>query len=92
MANEKMITRTVKRSSVDCLVFDKTTKATANVTIYMPDKFTEKELAKEANKLGYVLCEMVEVNKTETLYGLPESIFMKYAEILPPRAINKEEG
>ena len=90
---EKMITRTVITKNISALVVNLTTMKVETVSVTCPD-IDGKALNDFIS--GYVepnkLVQFEEVSKNETLYGMPESLFIKHAKVLPPRAVKKEES
>lgn len=96
MARERMVTRTVLEKVANVLTVNTETRET-NVAGYcvsatIPDDKICKVLKKqyspnpEYNNISFVAVLSVEV--TETLYGMPETEFIRLAKVLPPRNAN----
>lgn len=93
MKKEKIITRTVTTLNVAVLGFNsENNPEKRSFTIpEMEEKNIVKYLASTVD--NFTPCKVVSVDKVETLYGMEESTFIKYARILPPRKVyEKEEG
>ena len=93
---EKIITRTVISLEVAVLGInseDMSEKRVSNI----PAMDTKKILPYLMNNSddSFTPAKVLNVQQVEQLYGMPESVFMKYAEKLPPRKnynIEKAEG
>ena len=90
MARERMITRTVNSTVYDCMVVDSVTKMveTIEVTISSAETITTKALDKairNAIPTGKLFVQTVSSKHVETLYGMTEADFIKFAKVLPPR-------
>lgn len=93
MKKEKIITRTVTTLDVAVLGFNSGNNPEKRSFI-IPE-MEEKNIVKfiDATVDNFTPCKVVSVDKVETLYGMEESTFIKYARILPPRKVyEKEEG
>ena len=91
---EKMITRTIVSTNYTVVCVDiATAKVENRVYTFAGVKDESKCLAiindlyKETTEKAVAVTSAEEV---ETLYGMPESTFMKYAVVLPPRGTKKE--
>ena len=91
---EKMITRTIVSTNYTVMCVDiATAKVENRVYTFAGVKDESKCLAiindlyKETTEKAVAVTSAEEV---ETLYGMPESTFMKYAVVLPPRGTKKE--
>ena len=91
---EKMITRTIVSTNYTVMCVDiATAKVENRVYTFAGVKDESKCLAiindlyKETTEKAVAVTSADEV---ETLYGMPESTFMKYAVVLPPRGTKKE--
>ena len=89
----KMVTRTVKAYEVKALVFDAENESVKSETVFveyhkdMDDKDIVKAAAKEN---GVQILKVQAVKVSEVLYGMTEETFLKYAEVMPPRAVKAE--
>lgn len=101
MKKEKLITRTIISTNYAIMAVNvnKGTVKTVNITI--SGERDDKYAVEYCNKLFENDTTSGEVNKAvavtsaevvETLYGMPESIFMEYATILPPRGSKAEKA
>ena len=92
MAKESMITRTIVTTDAEILCLDVESGEACNRSITLPRTYKkEKEILKLA-ELEIMATEpnvhpvhVVHTNIKETLYGMPESIFLKYAQVIPKR-------
>lgn len=98
MARERMVTRTITTTVAEVTAIDTETKQVITYELEVAGKIEdEKDLIKAvvsnpSNKLTsrdrVVMC--VPVRYIDTLYGMTEVDFIKYAEILPARATKEE--
>lgn len=91
MARERMVTRTIVSTDYVVMVVNMETKQVENVDVSIPsaDSLTEKkkeQLIKAALPEGKMFVSIIGQALKETLYGMPESEFIKLAKVLPPRA------
>lgn len=95
MARVNRVTRTIVTTKASVLVFNEDTQAMETHVYEVPRAFEvgDKKLEKliraevDGNADGhYVFVKIQKTEKQETLYGMLESDFIKYAEVLPPRA------
>ena len=91
---EKMITRTIVSTNYTVMCVDvATAKVDNRLYTFAGSRDDVKCLAiindlyKETTDKAVAVTSAEEV---ETLYGMPESTFMKYAVVLPPRGTKKE--
>lgn len=90
MARVRMVTRTVEVSVVEVLCMD-TEAMQPRVMTYKLGGTYEKErdilkaLKKEYEEEGWALVKIRKIETESTLYGMPESLFIQLAEILPNR-------
>lgn len=95
MARERMVTRTVKGYkvtviAVDTINFDKVEKV-YNMGV---DYDTENGLTCICKKYDTIDLRHVKITNTEefeTLYGMTEVDFLKYAKVLPPRSVKADD-
>ena len=91
---EKMITRTVSATVVKVMCVEIATAKAFTTEITLTGAFKDnadilKTLKKnDTAELVYVAIVSAEVK--ETLYGMPESVFMQYAKQLPPRKAQEQ--
>ena len=93
MARERMVTRTVQEKVANVLTVNTLTRET-NVAGYcvsatIPDDKICKKLKKlyslNPNYDNIEFVTVISVEITETLYGMPETDFIRLAKVLPPR-------
>lgn len=91
---ERMITRTINVTSVTFAVANMNTNAIETNSADIPGKLTADECLEYARKnldtdyRKHVMVKDIQVN--ELLFGMPESTFMAYAKLLPPRKVYEE--
>lgn len=95
MARERMVTRTVSTTTVDVLVINIETAEVDTKSFVLGQNMTkdEKTMLNNAQKMlddetGTTLWKCVaikNIKEEETLYGMTEQDFLKYAKVLPPR-------
>ena len=92
---EKMITRTIVSTNYTVMCVD---VATAKVDNRFYTYAGVRDDAKCLSILNDVYkgttdkaVAVTSAEEVETLYGMPESVFMKYAVVLPPRGTKKEQ-
>lgn len=95
MARERMVTRTVSTTTVDVLVINIETAEVDTKSFVLGQNMTkdEKTMLNNAQKMlddetGTTLWKCVaikNIKEEETLYGMTEQDFLRYAKVLPPR-------
>lgn len=90
MAKKYPFTRTIKKQTVVCLVFDKNTAEASNTTVTFPAPIEdEKKLFKACEKAldtdNIRLIEILDSRIDEKVYGLTAEQFMAYAVELDPK-------
>ena len=99
MKKEKMITRTIISTNYTVMAVNVTkgTVGSANITLSgeRDDNFALaccNKAYENATNLGDIFkaVAVTSAETIETLYGMPESIFMEHAVVLPPRGSKKE--
>lgn len=95
MARERMVTRTVSTTTVDVLVINIETAEVGTKSFILGQNMVkdEKTMLNNAQKIledevGNALWKCVaikNIKEEETLYGMTEQDFLKYAKVLPPR-------
>lgn len=97
MARERMVTRTVELSVCEVMCMDATTAEVKINTYEIGGGLTdEKSLLKAIKKLyetdDFKCVAISKVTQREILYGMPESKFIEFATVLPPRGAKGAEG
>ena len=96
MARERMITRTVTSVEYDVMTVDMGSKSVSMDKVSIPsgDTMTDKARDKtikaslpEGHTFVQITCQTIK----ETLYGMSEADFIKYAKVLPPRSANQNQ-
>ena len=92
---EKMITRTIVSTNYTVMCVDVATAKVDNRLYSFAGVRDDakclsiiNDLYKETTEKAVAVTSAEEV---ETLYGMPESVFMKYAVVLPPRGTKKDQ-
>ena len=89
MAREKMVTRTVSAINVTVMGINTATASAVTEVKVMTGAYKDDADLLKAIKKAYdgeiVWACITSKEIVETLYGMPESEFMKYAKVLPPR-------
>lgn len=95
MARERMITRTVSTTTIDVLVINIESAEVGAKSFILGQNMTkdEKTMLNNAQKMlddetGTTLWKCVaikNIKEEETLYGMTEQDFLRYAKVLPPR-------
>lgn len=96
MARVPQVTRTIisTKCNVLCMNLKEGTPFEQEVTIprtYSDTKKMLKEVSKIIDNEETKAVHIKSYEEQETLYGMTEADFMKYASILPPRITSKEE-
>lgn len=88
---ERMVTRTVIAINVTVMGINTTTAQAVTEVKTLTGTYKDNvDMLKAIKKLydGEIIYACIVSTETvETLYGMPESVFMKYAKVLPPRNI-----
>ena len=89
MARTKMVTRTIVTTKCVALCINVQTAEPFNQGFTLAGSYDdEKKMLKELKKYedeDHKIVHIVDVEKAETLYGMSEEDFIKYATVLPPR-------
>ena len=89
MKKERMITRTIKNTSVMVKVYDldndEVSKTWLDITGNVSGDELEKACENRLKGSTYKLLKILDTVTTEKLYGMSESLFMSYAVELEPR-------
>lgn len=90
MARQPQVTRTITTTKAVLMAANISTGELVDVEMILPREYKDSEaILKMANKISdnpnmkYVYVKFTEV--VETLYGMSESDFLRYAKPLPPR-------
>ena len=96
MARVPQVTRTIPTTVVTIFCVNTETRDTFEQTITLPRTYKDEqrmmkaiEKALDGEPIKAVSITKYEVN--ETLYGMTEAEFIKYAKVLPPRDAKKTE-
>lgn len=97
MARERMVTRTITTTKFEVLTCTVVNPEVKTEYVTVPGKFVGESADKilKAVKAVYetavikVVAVLNDGEEIETLYGMPESEFIRNAVILPPRAIQE---
>ena len=96
MARERMVTRTVTAVEYDVMTVDMVSKSVSmdKVTIPSGDTMTDKareKAIKASLPEDHTFVQITGQTVKETLYGMTEQDFIKYAKVLPPRTASQSE-
>ena len=97
MARERMITRTVATWNYTVMVVDTASKSVEEITVSIPSagSMTDKAISKAIRDNlpdGKLFVQTVSSTTTETLYGMTEEDFIRYAKVLPPRSGSADQA
>lgn len=99
MARIPMVTRTITTTKVNVMCLDVEKGEPCNIYVTVPRTYKDDEiLLKEAKRIieienpGVKTVYVVGKDIIETLYGMTEQEFMKYAKELPPRGKQVDHG
>lgn len=90
---KRMVTRTIMQTTAKVMTLNVTTAEVQILTYDICGQYTDDELLKilqrlfQTDELKLVHIETQVCN--ELLLGMTEEDFIKYAEVLPPRSMNK---
>lgn len=95
MARERMVTRTVLTTTIEVLVVNIETSEVGTKHFILGQNMTKDEKAmlkasqkmmnEEAHNELWKCVAIKSIKEDETLYGMPETEFIKYAKVLPSR-------
>lgn len=91
MARQPQVTRTIITTKVTALVVDTKEKTTKNADFILPRTYKdEKAILKAIEKSSTLapnerVVSVIFADEQETLYGMPEQMFIEHATVLPPR-------
>ena len=96
MKKEKMVTRTINSTKAQVMRVNVKTATVETVTVEVAGKYDDMmellkavQIAQDTEETKTVT--VITKEDVETLYGMPESVFMRYAEVLPPRKVCEKE-
>ena len=99
MAKESMVTRTIVTTDAEILCLDIESGEACNRSITLPRTYKkDKEILKLAERIiaetepNVHPVHVVHTTIKNTLYGMTEATFLKYAEILPARQPKTNEA
>ena len=89
MTKERIITRTIESNIFEVMVCDTETAEVKTIEIRTgvlpastnPERYLKKHYDTDTLKICAVISHRTEAK----LYGMPESLFMQYAEVMPSR-------
>lgn len=95
MKNEKMVTRTISTLYVDAMTLNVETAEVCTYSFTAPLKLKDNprsiltylRIHNETDTLK--IASIVSTDVRTALMGMPESVFIEHATILPPRATNE---
>ena len=94
MARVRMVTRTVYATVCECLCMNTDTAEVIKKEFILTGDVDAKDrlklLKKTYEKDSLVIAKIIAVRTEETLYGMPETDFIKLAKVLPPRGTKEE--
>ena len=89
MARERMVTRTVSEYVVTAMTVNVNTKEVVNaeysISATIPEEKVLTFIQKHFTTTDIKIVAVLTLSVRETLYGMPEVDFIKYAKVLPPR-------
>lgn len=95
MARAPQVTRTFTTTKAKILAVNVSTEDTEIVEMVLPreypdDKALLKQAEKQNDNLELKLVHVVAKETVETLYGMSEADFLKYAKPIPPRSVKED--
>ena len=97
MARVPMVTRTIVATKVNVMCLDVQKGEPLNISVTVPRTYKDDEtLLKKVKPLveseTVKAVHIVDKEEIETLYGMTEQEFIKYAKVLPPRSTTEKEA
>lgn len=96
MARKRMVTRTIMQTTAEVMTLDVTTAEVKIQEYDIGGTYTDEELLKKLQEIfqtNTVKLVHIESQKCkELLLGMDEEVFIRLAEVLPPRNSNKESN
>ena len=93
MRKERLVTRTMNVKDCNVMtvrVSDATVQNTLYTIVNVEDGKELEVLKKQYEDSDVKIVAVVGMTKREVLYGMEESVFLKYARVLPPRTTKEE--
>ena len=93
MKKERMITRTIKSTEITIMAVNTTNASVFDKVITVVGEYDMSnalEVARENDTETEKAVMVKACTVNETLYGVPESEFLKIAKVLPPRTNNED--
>ena len=98
MKKEKMVTRTIVTTIVNCKYYNLKDETLFDSSLTYTGKLDEKQVKNEINEMiernpecGFTLVKVNFITYEEKLYGMPETVFLANATELPPRKNNETQ-
>ena len=95
MARKRMVTRTVEQTTAEVMTLDVTTAEVQVRTYDIGGKYTDEDLLKKLQNLFQTdTLKLVHIERQickEVLLGMDEEDFIRLAQVLPPRNLNKNK-
>lgn len=95
MARAKMVTRTIEKTEATVLTLNVLTAEPSNITVNLSGTFdTPDQILKAARKIAETdevkLVAVVDTRVTSGRYGMPEDVFLTYAQPLDKDSTDNE--
>lgn len=95
MRKVSLITRTIQTTRANVLCLDINQAEPFNKEVILPRTYkTDESVLKKARELidtdSVKAVSVVSTSVEETLYGMPENVFIENATVLPPRSVKNE--
>ena len=93
MRKERLVTRTMNVKDCNVMtvrVSDATVQNTLYTIVNVEDGKELEVLKRQYEDSDVKIVAVVGMTKREVLYGMEESVFLKYARVLPPRTTKEE--
>lgn len=98
MKREKMVTRTIVTTIINCKFYNLTDEVLFDSSLTYTGKLDEKQAKSEINEMidrnpeiGFTFVKVNFITYEEKLYGMLESVFLANATELPPRKVNETQ-
>lgn len=93
MARKRMVTRTVEQTTANVMTLDVTTAEVQVRQYEIGGQYNDEELLKKLQSLfqtdTFKLVHIESQDCKELLLGMDEEDFIRHAQVLPPRNVNK---
>lgn len=95
MARQAMVTRTITTTEVAVMAVNTLTGETFTVNHTLPRTYKDdnavlKKVQSSFDTDSVKHVHVISTNENETLYGMPEEVFIEHANVLPPRNTKTE--